>query len=164
MTQRFLTRSAAAALAAFVLAPLAPQPLVSAAFALTEDGASPTARVQLTIEGYDNRDGHIWIGVYASEADWDAGEEAFAGSKAFNGEPLVAEFELDAGEYAIRLFHDEDADGDFDTGMFGIPAERYGFSNGVRPRFRGARWDEAVFTLEAGATHAETIDLQGAMD
>ena len=31
--------------------------------------------------------------------------------------------------YAVRLYHDEDNDGELDTNMFGVPQETFGFSN-----------------------------------
>lgn len=39
---------------------------------------------------------------------------------------------LKAGTYAIRYFHDENENGELDTGTFGIPTEGYGFSNDAR--------------------------------
>jgi len=36
------------------------------------------------------------------------------------------------GEYAIKAFHDENANGELDTNFIGIPREAYGFSNNVR--------------------------------
>ncbi len=33
------------------------------------------------------------------------------------------------GYYAVALFHDENSNGHFDTTLFGLPAEGYGFSN-----------------------------------
>ena len=169
--KRHLFFSAAAALAATVFIPLAPPPLVTAA-ALTQSAdagttspaRSETATIRLTIDGYASRQGEVWIGVYASEADWNDGREIFAGTKALEGDPVVAEFDLAPGRYAIQIFHDENANNDFDTGLFGIPTERYGFSNGARPRLRTARWDEAAFTVSEGSIHEETITLGGIMN
>lgn len=36
---------------------------------------------------------------------------------------------LPAGTYAISLFQDENGNGKLDSGAFGIPTEKFGFSN-----------------------------------
>jgi uncharacterized protein (DUF2141 family) len=37
--------------------------------------------------------------------------------------------DLPSGNYAISVFHDEDSDGNFQKNSFGIPLDKYGFSN-----------------------------------
>jgi uncharacterized protein (DUF2141 family) len=39
---------------------------------------------------------------------------------------------LDPGQYAIILFHDENGNGKLDRNALGVPTEPYGFSNNVR--------------------------------
>lgn len=56
--------------------------------------------------------------------------------------------ELPFGEYAIKLFHDENMDGELDTNFLGIPTEDYGFSNNVRGTFGPADYDDAKFLFE----------------
>ena len=79
----------------------------------------------LTIEVCDIEkvEGHLYVAIY-------------------NSEPLTA-FRIDvkdtslsipcqglpAGTYAISLFQDENGNGKLDTAVFGIPTEKYGFSN-----------------------------------
>ena len=50
---------------------------------------------------------------------------------------------LDPGQYAIILFHDENGNGKLDKNALGVPTEPYGFSNNVQgflgpPAFRSA--------------------------
>jgi uncharacterized protein (DUF2141 family) len=50
-----------------------------------------------------------------------------------------------AGTYAIACFHDENNNDKLDTGLFGIPTEGVGVSNGAKgfmgpPKFRDARF------------------------
>lgn len=42
---------------------------------------------------------------------------------------------LKPGDYAVRIFHDENGDGLFDKNMLGLPVEGYAFSNRARARF-----------------------------
>ncbi len=50
------------------------------------------------------------------------------------------------GRYAVQAFHDANANGELDQGIFGIPKEGIGFSNDamarlVRPKFAVAAFD-----------------------
>jgi len=65
------------------------------------------------------------------------------------------------GQYAVRLFHDVNGNGQFDTNPFGIPTEPFAFSNNARGRFGPATWEEAVFTVTAGA-NVHQITVPGA--
>jgi len=56
--------------------------------------------------------------------------------------------ELPFGEYAIKLFHDENMNGELDSNFLGIPTEDYGFSNNVRGTFGPADYDDAKFLFE----------------
>lgn len=51
------------------------------------------------------------------------------------------------GEYAVVVFFDQNSNGELDTGMFGIPKEKVGFSNNARGRFGPAKWADARFVL-----------------
>ena len=65
---------------------------------------------------------------------------------------------LPAGEYAIRVMHDENDNGKLDANFVGIPKEPYGFSNNARGRMGPPKWEAARFSLGAdGAT--QTIQL-----
>jgi len=48
------------------------------------------------------------------------------------------------GEYAIKVFHDANTNGELDTNFIGIPKESYGFSNNVRV-FGMPSYEEAKF-------------------
>ena len=54
------------------------------------------------------------------------------------GEIMEVTFhDLPIGQYAVSVYQDRNNNGRLDTGLFGIPIEKYGFSNGGRrPNFR----------------------------
>lgn len=120
-----------------------------------------TASVTVTVE--DVRDGGLMdIALYDSEAGWDGtGPVASRRIEIENGVATAVFENLEAGEYAVRLYHDENGDDVFNMNVMGIPTEGYGFSNNPFPRFRGARHDEAVFTVEDGESVSQTIELMG---
>lgn len=51
------------------------------------------------------------------------------------------------GTYAIAVIHDENENNLLDKNFLGIPKEGYGFSNNIRPAFRGANFEESKFEL-----------------
>jgi uncharacterized protein (DUF2141 family) len=56
-----------------------------------------------------------------------------------------------AGQYAVQAFHDENANGDVDRGMFGIPKEGVGFSRNARIGLGPPKWRDAYFVHQARA-------------
>ena len=69
---------------------------------------------------------------------------AFSGPIAGGGSTWVVE-DLAFGRYAISAYHDVNANGDLDSGLFGIPKEDYGFSNNARASLGPPDFDEAAF-------------------
>lgn len=83
----------------------------------------------LEVRDIEKVKGHLYVSFYNSEAT-------------FMKKPLTA-FRIDvkdktlsipcqglpAGTYAICVFQDENENGKLDTAAFGIPTEKYGFSN-----------------------------------
>jgi len=67
---------------------------------------------------------------------------------------------LPFGEYTVRFFHDENDNGEFDTGFLGIPREGYGFSNNARPRFGPPSYHKARFQVRRAAVTMELV-VQG---
>ncbi len=57
--------------------------------------------------------------------------------------------------YAIAIYHDENANKTFDKGAFGIPAEPFGISNNPKLRFRAPTVDEALFEVASDGANVE---------
>jgi uncharacterized protein (DUF2141 family) len=53
--------------------------------------------------------------------------------------------DLSFGQYAISAYHDENNNGELDSGLFGIPTEDYGFSNNARGSFGPPDYEDAAF-------------------
>lgn len=112
----------------------------------------------VTVEGIAEAKGSIMLGLFD--------EETYNGDGAVNGASLAVEgdsvtvtFEgLEPGEYAVRLYHDLNDDGEMNTNPFGMPTEPYAFSNDAKGRFGPASWDAAKFTLE-GNSGSHTITM-----
>ena len=55
------------------------------------------------------------------------------------------------GEYAAQAFHDENASGEVDRGVFGIPKEGVGFSRNAKIAWSPPKWRDAFFVHQARA-------------
>lgn len=58
---------------------------------------------------------------------------------------------VQAGDYALALFHDQNANGRLDT-LLGIPREGFGFSRNPLVRFGAPRYDQVSIELAPGFT------------
>ena len=100
-------------------------------------------------------EGSIMMQVVDSEAAFDDQAPAAAQLILPAREPDVA-LSIDAlppGDYAMRVFHDVDGNGELDTNLVGMPAEPWGFSNDASGSFGPPSWRDARFVL--GADGAE---------
>ncbi len=58
----------------------------------------------------------------------------------------------ETGDFAIALYHDKNANGDFDKTGIGLPAEPWGLSMNPKVRFRAPTVDQTIFPVaETGA-------------
>lgn len=58
---------------------------------------------------------------------------------------------VETGQYALALFHDENANGRLDT-ILGIPREGFGFSRNPAVHFGAPKFDEASITITGPIT------------
>jgi len=122
--------------------------------------ADETATVTIELAGLQPQ-GQVMMQVFNSEAAYGAGEALTARQIPITGATATVEFaDVPPGQYAVRLFHDVNGNGQFDTNPFGIPTEPFAFSNNARGRFGPATWADAAFTVTAGA-NSQTITLPG---
>ena len=67
------------------------------------------------------------------------------------GTTVVTIPNVPAGQWAAQAFHDENANGEVDRAMFGIPKEGVGFSRNARITFSPPKWRDAVFSHQGRA-------------
>lgn len=106
----------------------------------------------LTVDKITQIKGSMMIALYNSNTNYKSDTNIFAGEKvSVTAKTLKVTFSnLPSGEYAIKLYQDENNNGKIDTNLIGIPTESYGFSNNGghmgQPSF-----DEAKVTLNANS-------------
>ena len=91
-----------------------------------------SATLIIHITGFENSNGTARIALVNSKENFTA-DTPFKGitGEIINGE-VKKTITLPFGEYAIKVYHDENGNNELDTRIFGIPKERYGFSNNAR--------------------------------
>ncbi len=133
--------------------------LIAAAFAAVLIAPIANASdLTINIEGIKDAGGTISLGLF-DEAAYNGDGAVDGASLKVEGDAVTVTFDgLEPGEYAVRLFHDVNDDGEMNTNPFGMPTEPYAFSNDARGRFGPAKWEAAKFTVTAdGGTHTITM-------
>jgi len=118
-------------------------------FSLGYTQTEEKCNLTVTISGFENDHGDVRLALVNSEETYKS--KIPAEDRLVSGiENNTATFKienLDYGEYAIKVFHDEDQDGELDKTFLGLPTEAYGFSNNARGTFGPPDYDEAKFVI-----------------
>ena len=104
----------------------------------------------VTITGFETSEGEARIAIVNSEVNYD--ESNNCRQQAVPVKDRKAQYiveGLEFGEYAVKVFHDENSNGELDTAMFGIPTEAYGFSNNARGKFGAPAYSKVVFKFNS---------------
>jgi uncharacterized protein (DUF2141 family) len=128
--------------------------LLAGGFAAAADepgGDGARGSLTLVVPGLASNEGKVIIALFDSAEGFEK-EGAFVRSAFVEPENRRAVWtfgDLPFGEYALRLFHDENGNEKLDTNWVGIPKERYGFSNDARGKFGPPGYDAAKFRFDS---------------
>lgn len=119
------------------------------------------ANLTVTVRDIRSAEGLISIAVYDSADKFlSPGLQIRAiDIEATDGEIPIVFSDLPPGRYAIAAYHDENASGDFDTGLFGLPEEGYGFSNDARASFGPPSFSAAVVAVSSDTDARTSIRM-----
>jgi uncharacterized protein (DUF2141 family) len=117
--------------------------------AFCDDSKTAAADLIITISGFENSNGVAKVAVVNSKDNYNE-DTPFKGYnfKIVNNK-VVETIPLPYGEYAVKVFHDENSNGELDKRLFGIPAEAYGFSNDARGTIGPPEYEKAAFKLDS---------------
>jgi uncharacterized protein (DUF2141 family) len=107
----------------------------------------------LKIDKITNTKGVIMIALHNSASTYESDQHMFSAKKmAITENTLTVHFgDIPKGDYAIKLFQDENENGRIDKNDLGVPTEGYGFSNNSdtmgQPSF-----EEAKFSVNSATT------------
>jgi uncharacterized protein (DUF2141 family) len=104
----------------------------------------------LNVFGFANDEGKLRIALSDTKEDYTSEGSNFKTDivpiKNKTAQSIFSD--LPFGTYAIKIFHDENENGELDTNFLGIPSEDYGFSNNAKGSFGPASWEDAQFTFD----------------
>ncbi|OLF75303.1 hypothetical protein AWH62_05645 [Maricaulis sp. W15] len=122
--------------------------------------AQDEANLTVHVDGFSEARGAVMMAVFASAESWNGGDPVAGSRVEVSGDTVTVSFSsLPAGDYAIRMFHDVDGDGELNVNLMGIPSEPFAFSNNARGNFGPASWQDAVFQLVPGE-NTHSLDLR----
>jgi uncharacterized protein (DUF2141 family) len=137
-------------------APLRPV-VFALAVAVLPCGAVDAADLTVAIANLRNDHGNVLAGLYGSADQWPDGVTvADATVTAASGTVTIVFHNLPPGVYAVSAYHDENANGIFDTNALGFPLEGFAFSNDVRPFLSAPMFEAAAIDL---GTEDESITM-----
>ena len=115
-----------------------------------------TGRLVVDISGLRNDGGRLGCLLFASREGFPSEPTRAVGHA--SGTPHARRgrcvFEnVTPGTYAVAVHHDEDGDGVFDTGIFGIPLEGVGASRDAHGTMGPPSFEDARIDVPAGETH-----------
>ncbi|MFK7900773.1 MAG: DUF2141 domain-containing protein [Cyclobacteriaceae bacterium] len=115
--------------------------------------------VNIEVSGYNALKGNIVIALLDTK-------ESYLSSKSdpfkyiylpVTEKKVICSFhDISEGEYTIKLYHDENNNNKLDT-YFGIPTEKYGFSNNARGKFGIPSYGKAMFSVSDDVTQKIVI-------
>jgi uncharacterized protein (DUF2141 family) len=124
--------------------------------------AQTTSTIAVIIEGVNNSNGKIQIGLYSKKSDFGNYDKVFMGVAVtpVENNTIYTFKDVPANTYAIATWHDANANKKIDKNFFGIPSEKYGFSLNKYGSFGPPDFDEVSFKVGKGENVKLTIQLK----
>jgi uncharacterized protein (DUF2141 family) len=104
-------------------------------------------KLTIVVDGIEQPTGALFVAVYDSTGFLQRPVYG-AIAKANGNEVTVTIDSVAAGRYAVSLFHDANDNQKLDTGMFGIPTEKTGFSNNAKGRMGPPKFQDCAFVVD----------------
>ena len=103
--------------------------------------------LEIHVDNIKSKKGSIRFGLFTSEADYlkNPVEKRIIKS---TGKDVTVVFEnLQPGDYALSVIHDENDNGELDSNAFGIPKEGFGFGNNALGSFGPPSFEKAKIKI-----------------
>ncbi len=121
---------------------------------------SQKSNLTIKITDIENSKGKIQIGLYNTEIGFLDESKQYKRVRITASVPTTTYTfrSLPPGTYAIAIYHDENNDNECNRNLIGIPTEKFGFSNNVRPVVSAPSFKNAKFSLTEDKTLTIKID------
>ena len=117
--------------------------------------SSEIMKLRVKVTNIESDKGKVMVALYNSKESYENGKSEpyrYASLEIQKGESNWEVDSLPAGEYAIKLYHDENDNQKMDKNIVGIPKESYGFSNNAPARFGPPSFEDAAFQVDKEET------------
>lgn len=115
---------------------------------LAASSLSAQNKLTIVVDGIEKVKGHLIIAVYDKDSFMKSKPLA-ASIVEIKDETVTVELDsIPPGEYAVTLFQDENDNKKLDTGAYGIPTEKYGFSNNAVGKMGPPSFDDCMFAVK----------------
>ena len=123
--------------------------IIATSTVLADQAQINSSKLIIHITGFDNSKGVAKVALINSKENYKA-DMPFKGFdyEIINNE-VIKTITLPYGKYAVKVYHDENGNNERDTRIFGIPIERYGFSNNARGTLGPPEFNEAAVNLNS---------------
>ncbi len=124
--------------------------VVAVATSATADGTPKSGSLEIIVTDLESDEGFLVVALLNSAAQYDAGDVMFRSNAKVpiqNGTARITFEAIPFGSYAVKTFHDENANGELDTNFVGFPKEGFGFSNNAMGKFGPPSFEQASFEL-----------------
>ncbi len=114
------------------------------------DEERKTGKLIIIVTGLQSDEGEVRLALCNSRREFEINGEYYLKLKLniLEGKSEHVISELPFGEYAIKLYHDENSDGVINANFLGIPTEDYAYSNNVSGTFGPPDYEDAKFLFE----------------
>ena len=130
-------------------------------------GAAPqqeeTSTLTIRVEGLRNLNGYLGIALYTDSDEFPGDDPTYSKEVEVEDNTMEIVFEeLEPGNYAIAIMHDENGNGEMDMNEYGMPLEGFGFSNEAQADMGPPGFDTAAIEVEGDTEqHIEMTYLGG---
>ena len=152
--------------------------MISPMHAVADDKQDPgkpkgDSKLVVILTGLENTKGFVRVSLYNNASSWKSSMEQerrvkdyrflkIPAGKSSRGRLVINFDEIEAGTYAVSLFHDENGNGKTDKDFLGLnPTEGFGFSRNFNPRakLRAPKFSECTFDVAKEKTTQISIKL-----
>ena len=106
-------------------------------------------KLTVVVDGIEKSTGKVLVAVYDSaNFQKQALYYGMAKVEPEQEEVTIVIENVASGKYAVAVFHDENDNNKLDTGTYGIPIEKYGYSNNARGAMGPPAFKDCMFTIE----------------
>jgi uncharacterized protein (DUF2141 family) len=107
--------------------------------------------LEVKMSGFKNSTGKVKVGLYNSEKTFLKSTMLSLTSEIKNNQSIAIFKDLEIGEYAVSIYHDENENDVMDKNFMGIPKEDYASSNNAKGVMGPPKYQDAKIALKEDA-------------